>query len=483
MLGRSRSSPIGYLLKCEDVHLRNRTTLATNTETPTLPAERSPTKKNSVSLRQKVLHGTKWNLVGQVFAQGWRLVANLILARLVVPEAFGIMAMINVFLFSVHMFSDVGLRDTVIHNDRGDEPDFLNTVWTIQVIRGFALWGIICAGTVPFARFYGVQELVVLLPVAGLTAAFRGLGSTSMLSAGRHINPHWNVTAEMASSVGGSLVTIAIAIFSRNVWALVIGQVFGAAFYSMISFRFGDHRPHQFHWDRDAASAVSQFGRWVIPSSALTILLRRGDTIVLGKVMTTATLGVYSIGANLALMWVTVYGQLATSILHPVYAKTRHMPIQEARSKVRKLRFGICGACLAGLWAMIGLSYWLFAFLYPPAFLDAYVFCQIVAFGITLRVATDMGPVFQAHGLARRHFILVCIRSATTVLSMYLGYVLANHFGLEQSLGVVWGIALTPLLYYPIQAQMYRKINMWFPEVEALGLVPAIAVVAYAFVR
>ena len=440
----------------------------------------SPRAAKPVSLRHKVLQGTKWNLIGQVFGQGWRLVANLIVAQLVVPEAFGIMLMINVFVFSVQMLSDVGLRDAVIHNDRGDDPKFLNTVWTIQVIRGFALWGIICLGTVPFANFYAVDALKLLLPVAGLTAAIRGMCSTSLLTAGRHINPAWTVTTDIVSSVSGSLITIAVALMYHNVWALVIGQVLGAVFYSAVSYRFGDHRNHRFQWDRDAAKAVSNFGRWVIPSSALTILLRRGDSFVLGKVMDTTTLGVYSIGANLALMWVTVYGQMSSSILHPVYSKVRKMPVREARSKIRKLRFAICGACVAGLWAMIGLSYWLFALLYPPAFLNAYIFCQIVAFGITLRVATDMGPVYQAHGLPRRHFFLVCIRSVGTVLSMYIGYKLAPLAGLPHAYyGVIWGAALAPLLFYPIQSYMYRKIDMWFPEVEAMGVVPAIGILLY----
>ncbi|MFC1757532.1 oligosaccharide flippase family protein [Planctomycetota bacterium] len=453
--------------------------MTTNSNSPTVELDASPAEK-PVSLRQKVVQGTKWNLFGQAFGQGWRLAANLIVAQLVAPDAFGIMLMINVFVFSVQMLSDVGLRDAVIHNDHGDEPRFLNTVWTIQIIRGFALWGIICIGTVPFANFYGVRELYFLLPVAGLTAAIRGLCSTSLLTAGRHIHPAWTVTTEIVSSVSSSLVTIAVAVMTHNVWALVIGQVMGAVFFSAVSYRFGHHRNHRFQWDREAARAVSSFGRWVIPSSTLTILLRRGDSIVLGKVMDTTTLGVYSIGANLALMWVTVYGQMASSILHPVYSKTRKLPIQEARTKIRKLRFAICGACLAGIWAMIGLSYWFFALLYKPEFLNAYIFCQVVAFGITLRVTTDMGPVFQAHGMARRHFILVCIRSAGTVLAMFLGYVLAGFIELPHAYyGVLWGAALSPLIFYPIQCYMYRQIDMWFPEIDAMGVIPAVGLVIY----
>ncbi|MCA9213969.1 MAG: oligosaccharide flippase family protein [Planctomycetales bacterium] len=439
-------------------------------------------ESSTPSLRKKVVSGTAWNVGGQVVAQLWRLFANLVIAQLVAPWVFGLMLIVTVVMITVQMLSDVGLRDTVIHNSRGDEPDFLNTVWTIQIIRGFVLWGIVAAAALPCAWIYDKPILALLLPAVGVSAALRGFCSVSMFTADRHILPHWTVITTLGSSIGGSIVSIVIAYFRRDVWALVIGQVVGNALFSIISYRFGNHR-HRLTWDKDAAAAVSSFGRWVIPSSTLTILLQRGEPIVLGGLMPLGVLGIYSQGANLAKMWLTVYLQLTRSVMQPVYSKLRKDSIQDARSKVRKLRFAICGACIAGIWVMIGLCYWFFDLLYKDVYLDAYVYCQIVSFGLTLRVATDMGPVFQAHGLAHRHFWLVAVRVAATVLAMFLGYVFYDAFGLTEAyFGVVWGVALAPIVYYPVQSYMYRQIHMWFPDVDTLGMVPAVALVAGALI-
>jgi O-antigen/teichoic acid export membrane protein len=78
-------------------------------------------------------------------AQAARLAANLILARLLFPEAFGVMALVTVFLVGLAMFSDVGIGPAISQSERGDDPAFLNTAWTINVVRGGLLWLMSCA--------------------------------------------------------------------------------------------------------------------------------------------------------------------------------------------------------------------------------------------------------------------------------------------------------------------------------------------------
>ena len=72
-------------------------------------------------------------------SQAIRLASNLILTRLLFPEAFGMMAIVGVFLIGLAMFSDVGVGPSIMGSARGDEPDFLDTAWTIQIARGLIL--------------------------------------------------------------------------------------------------------------------------------------------------------------------------------------------------------------------------------------------------------------------------------------------------------------------------------------------------------
>ena len=95
-----------------------------------------------------------WTVIGFGTMQVLRLAFNLALAQLVAPRIFGVMALVNVFLQLLHMFSDLGIRQCVIAHPRGDEPAFLRTAWTMQALRGLFLWLLSVAIAWPVAAFY-----------------------------------------------------------------------------------------------------------------------------------------------------------------------------------------------------------------------------------------------------------------------------------------------------------------------------------------
>jgi O-antigen/teichoic acid export membrane protein len=106
----------------------------------------------SPSLLARALQGGALTGGAYAVAQGARLVSNLILARLLFPEAFGIMALVTVVLVGLAMFSDAGIGPAISQNARGDDADSLNTAWTINVLRGAVLWGAAWALAHPWRR-------------------------------------------------------------------------------------------------------------------------------------------------------------------------------------------------------------------------------------------------------------------------------------------------------------------------------------------
>jgi len=100
---------------------------------------------------------------------GLRLIGNLILTRILFPEAFGMMALIQIVIAGLTMFSDLGIHSAIIKDARGNDPDYLNTAWALQICRGVFLWLMTCLLAHPVATFYAAPELAQMLPVAGLT--------------------------------------------------------------------------------------------------------------------------------------------------------------------------------------------------------------------------------------------------------------------------------------------------------------------------
>src|SRR5690554_6229289 len=88
----------------------------------------------------RAARGSVWTILGFGGAQAIRLVSNLILARLLFPEAFGLMALVMLLIVGLSLFSDIGIEQSIMRNPRGEERAFLDTAWTMQVARGWVLW-------------------------------------------------------------------------------------------------------------------------------------------------------------------------------------------------------------------------------------------------------------------------------------------------------------------------------------------------------
>src|SRR5262245_36522377 len=104
------------------------------TDAPALPMP------DCIPLKQRVFAASAWSLAGYGVNQAIRFSSNLIMTRLLVPEMFGVMAIATIVIVGLAMFSDLGLRQSLVQSRRGADPAFLNTAWVLQILRGFALW-------------------------------------------------------------------------------------------------------------------------------------------------------------------------------------------------------------------------------------------------------------------------------------------------------------------------------------------------------
>lgn len=135
------------------------------------------------------------------------------------------MALVNVFMIGLAMFSDVGIGPSIIQNKRGEEPIFLNTAWTIQAIRGVILWLCTCIGAWPLAMFYGEPQLAWVLPVTGLTAILDGFNSTGLYTANRRLALGRLTAINLISQIVSIIIMLTWAQLQPSIWALVVGAL------------------------------------------------------------------------------------------------------------------------------------------------------------------------------------------------------------------------------------------------------------------
>ncbi|HJV94926.1 MAG TPA: oligosaccharide flippase family protein, partial [Albitalea sp.] len=145
----------------------------------------------ATTLRQRVIHAGSWAVGGHVLGQAIRLGGNLILTRLLVPEAFGLMAIVYVLMIGFALFSDLGIGANIVQNPRGEDPSFLNTAWTVQIVRGIVIWvlSLLSAVALPVAAsfgwvkagtVYGDPLLPWVIAAFSFTAVIGGFDSTNI---------------------------------------------------------------------------------------------------------------------------------------------------------------------------------------------------------------------------------------------------------------------------------------------------------------
>lgn len=273
------------------------------------------------SLKAAAVRGSVWTIVGYGASQALRLGSNLVLTRLLFPEAFGKMALVSVFLQGLQMFSDVGIGPSIIQNKRGDDPGFLNTAWTIQVLRGFAL-SIACALLAwPLAQLYGQPDLGWLVAVAGLSCAIQGFGSTALFRLPRHLALGKVTTLELVTQFVAAVVCVLWAWSSRTVWPLVGATLIGTALRTLGSHWLDRSHRDRLHWDPSASRALFSFGKWIFISTLITFFAGQADRLIFGLLVPVAFLGVYSIAVQMAMLPTQAIYRLAGPLAFSVYAR------------------------------------------------------------------------------------------------------------------------------------------------------------------
>lgn len=408
------------------------------------------------SLSARVLRSSMLTVGGFGFSQVLRLASNLLLTRLLFPEAFGMMALVMIFIQAVYQFSDLGVTPAIMQSKRGDDPEFLNTAWTIQVIRGFGLWAVASALAWPMSLFYGEPQLMHLLPVAALSLVITGFDPTKMDTANRHLLLGRVTVLDMVTQVTGITSAVVLAWLTGSVWALVFSNLISAVVQVVINTLFLPGPNNRFRWEKAAARELINFGKWIFVSTIAGFLFQQGDKILLGKYLTLDNFGVYSIGFFLASFPLLLGNMVTGKILIPIYREAPPKDSPENFAKLRRMRVIVTAGLLAMLCGFSLLGVWLVGVMYDDRYAAAgpmVVLIAVMQMPQVIVLTYDMAAL--AMGDSKRFFVLAGARAVLTLATLLIGLELA---------GVIGGIVargVSTLLAYPVVVWLSRRTGAW----------------------
>ena len=381
-------------------------------------------------LKKIAVRGAAWTIVGFGTRQVMRFGGNLVLTYLLVPEFFGIMAVANGLIIGMELFSDLGIQQNIVHSKNGTEPDFLNTAWTLQIIRGLVIFTLVAIAAWPIARYYQEPVLAPVIMLIGFSKIIDGFVSTKLWLLNRELKLGWFTSLELLGHSLGIVCMILWAWFNPSIWALPVGNLAATTFKVLVSHGFLPGPRNQFAWHRQYLEEMVSFGRWMVLATATMFLSEQADRFILAKLLSFSVLGVYTVAVTLAQLPKQIIKQLNHRVIFPVVSRNAELPRSVLRTKILGKRKVILFAFSVGLSVGIAFGDLLIAHLYDERYLNATWMFSILCLGIWFSVLfytsvpclLGVGkPIYSAQGNFAR---LVMV-----VVGMPLGHSIGGTFG------------------------------------------------------
>jgi len=381
------------------------------------------------SLRRAALRGSVVIVGAYAGRETLRLAANLVVSRMLTPEAYGLMAIVNALIGGMQMFSDIGLNFSVIQSARGSEPRFLGTVWSLQIVRGVALCLLTIVVAPAVAYFYDDPRLTSLLAVCSLGTALTGLRSVAQLHDQRTLRQGWVMGVELGSMAAASVAMVIWAWLDASVWALAGGSLVGSLAQVAISHAAPTARRIPLMWDRSAIREIVGFGKWVFVSTLMLYLAQQSDRLIFGRLESLSVLGVYNIATVLVSPPVIVMNRLGGAIAFPALARARESARDFAAAYVRARRpLVTVGGVLVSLLVAGGPR--LIELLYDSRWHGAGPFLQWLALQTWFRVlSTAPAAALLAMGLSRFDALANVVKVAAIPAGIAAGFAIAGFQG------------------------------------------------------
>jgi O-antigen/teichoic acid export membrane protein len=382
-----------------------------------------------------------WSALGVGSNYVIKLGSNLALTRLLSPEIFGLMALAQVFMQGMNMLSDVGTRASVIRSDRGDDPEFLNTAWTVQILRGLILGALSCLLAWPVSLIYDQPVLFPLICALSVTMVFSGFVSISASLASRKLMMKRVILAGVVMQIMVTLVTVLAAWLLESIWALVIGGVFGSALYLVMTHVVLPPFPHRFRLEGPAVRELVTFGRWILLGTAFTFLANQGQQAIYGLLLPVEILGKIAIAVLIASVPLQFFTHILQQVIFPSFSEVRRERPHDVPRVLRKVRLTVIFTFLPIMFLVSGFAQPVIDLLYDDRYAMAGIFLALIPLNNAISIlANPYQQLLLADGASHLHAFLMALAAVFTIGGIVLGYQLYGILGSVAFVGLAFAL-------------------------------------------
>lgn len=405
-------------------------------------------------MKQKIFGGVVWNAGGLLLDNGLSMAVKLILARLLFPEAFGIIGFATVFMGMIQVFSDLGMSDALIQRkEKKLELIDYDTAYWAGLIWGLFLAVVLSLVVSPIAaNFFNENLLNTIIPVLSISLILKPLTAVHIVNITRELDFKRIVLPRNISRIAAALIAIVMAVFGFGVWSLVFQRVLGDLFLTIIYLFVSPWRP-RIRFNIVSFKKIFSFGVYTTGTQIFNYLTGNIDYLLIGKLLGAHQLGIYSLAYNMTYI---VRGQIMSvinKVFYPVYSKIQDDLVTTKRYYFKVIKYN-CIVIYPLMIGMILLTKPLVMIGLGEKWSEAIVPIQIMAGAGLVHLLTSSNTVLlRGLGKPRLEMILSIIKTlGVTVPFIVLGVI---YYGI---IGAAGGLLAAKIVIFFINNITLKKV-------------------------
>ena len=272
------------------------------------------------NINKEMAKGAAWMVIFKFAGRGIGVVSTMILARLLLPNDFGLIAMAMSVIALLELMSAFGFDMALIQNQKAEDKHY-NTAWTFNVIFGLTSAIILILIAQPVSAFYLEPRLENVIYALSLGAFIQGLENIGVVDFRKQMQFRKEFKFLLTVKILGFFIVIPCAYFLRNYWALVAGIVASRLIQVTLSYAVHPYRPR---FSLNASSELFNFSKWLLLTNIFSFLKTRSADFIIGRQLGAKTLGLYSVTLEISEISSTEIVMPINRAIFPGFAKLAH---------------------------------------------------------------------------------------------------------------------------------------------------------------
>ena len=426
-------------------------------------------ESDSTDLRPKMVLGSLWMLGINLFRRGVGVISTIILARLLPPADFGLVAMATVLLALLQAVTEFGFDVALIQKQHAVRSHY-DTAWTFKVIFGVSSALVLASLAVPAASFYTEPRVAPIVLALSLGVLMRGFENIGIVDFRKKFEFNKEFRFYTSIKLVAFVATISTALIMRSYWALVIGTLTSRVVGLVLSYVMSPYRPRFTISER---KELFSFSVWLFLNNILMFVRTRGADFIVGRLLGARSLGLITIGSEIARLPTRELIAPINRAIFPGYSKISHDPARMRQAFLNVFSV-IAIVAIPAATGIAVIAQTAIPVLLGPRWVDTVPLVHTLAFvGLLTSLHSNTGAAYIALGKPRIHVILQTISAAILLPATFL---FAKEFGI---IGVAYAYLFANGTTFVINVFVAIRL-ISIPPRKALGSVlrPSLAAVA-----